>query len=137
MPKRNTEWSPEQVELVRELYPDHRAEDLTEIIGRSAYAIQHKARELKIRKSSAFLASKLSGRLTGVEGKQFVKGSKPWNKGIPFHSGGRSVETQFKKGQINYHHYYPKELVQVIRLKSIITRKLKRKLKDERPNKCE
>jgi hypothetical protein len=30
---------------------------------------------------------------------QFVKGQTPWNKGIHFFAGGRSVETQFKKGQ--------------------------------------
>jgi len=27
----------------------------------------------------------------------FRKGGKPWNKGISFNAGGRSVETRFKK----------------------------------------
>ena len=32
---------------------------------------------------------------------QFVKGMTPWNKGKHFKAGGRSAETQFKKGLIH------------------------------------
>lgn len=27
----------------------------------------------------------------------FRKGHRPWNKGVPFNPGGRSIETRFKK----------------------------------------
>ena len=130
MPK--NDWRPFQLKILRLLYPDWRAIDLVKIIGRSRCGIEHKAKDLGIRKSAKFYASKLCGRITGAEGTgvPFKKGNRPWNKGIPFHSGGRSIETQFKKGNNSYRRF-PPELAALIRLKGIVTRKLKRRLVDE------
>ena len=49
------------------------------------------------------------GHTTG-NATSFKKGNIPWNKGIHFVSGGRSAETQFKKGQMSgaaQHNYVP------------------------------
>jgi len=48
------------------------------------------------------LAKKRLGR-GGVESR-FKKGIKPWNKGLHFQAGGRSSETQFKKGHLPGNH---------------------------------
>ena len=35
----------------------------------------------------------------------FKKGQKPWNKGVHYQPGGRSIETRFKKGQVSVRKY--------------------------------
>lgn len=94
-------WTDEQQLLLRDLYPDNRTEDIAPRIGRSAKSIYAKAKQLGIKKSAAFLASGLAGRLDGVRGgaTRFKKGLTPWNKGTHFVAGGRSAETRFKKGR--------------------------------------
>lgn len=94
-------WTDEQLRLLRELYPDNRTEDIAPRIGRSAKSIYSKAKQLGIKKSDAFLASGLAGRLDGVRGgaARFKKGHATWNKGTHYVAGGRSAETRFKKGR--------------------------------------
>jgi hypothetical protein len=76
-------WSPQSEKLLRELYPDHRSEDLVELLGFPVGKIRAKASRIKIKKSDAFLKSNLSGRLNGVRGRntRFKKGQDSWNKG--------------------------------------------------------
>lgn len=99
-----TFWTDEQLRLLRELYPDNRTEDIAPHIGRSARSIYSKAKNIGIKKSAAFLASGLAGRLDGVRGgaTRFKKGMTPANKGLrrPGWAPGNMAKTQFKKGRI-------------------------------------
>lgn len=96
-------WSDEQIALLHKLYPDNRTEDIAPRIGRSAKSIYSKAKLLGIKKSAAFLASGLAGRLDGVRGgaTRFKKGQVPANKGLrrPGWAPGNMAVTQFKKGR--------------------------------------
>lgn len=96
-------WTDEQLRLLRTLYPDNRTEDIAPFIGRSASSIYAKAKQLGIKKSAAFLASGLAGRLDGVRGgaTRFKKGQVPANKGLrrPGWAPGNMAATQFKKGR--------------------------------------
>ncbi len=93
-------WTFEQLALLKAHYPDMRTADLVEILGRKLPSIYNMAFKLKLNKSAAFLASPASGRTNGRQGfgSRFVKGQEAWNKGTHFKAGGRSAETQFKKG---------------------------------------
>jgi hypothetical protein len=88
---------------LRTLYPHLRSDDVAPILGRTISAVYARARLLGLAKSAAYNASPLSGR--NVKGHaphgtrtRFRKGHVPWNTGTHFHAGGRSVETQFKRG---------------------------------------
>lgn len=97
-------WTPHELRLLRELYPDLRGETVAREIGRPVRAIYQKARELGLCKSDEFKASDLSARIR--RGKQspemiasrFQKGLTPWNKGLKGLSHEGSKATQFKAG---------------------------------------
>lgn len=93
-------WTPDQIELLREHYPDKLTADLIDLIGRDLHSIYAKASELGIKKSAAFLASPAAGRTNGRQGigTRFEKGHQTWNAGTHYVAGGRSAETRFKKG---------------------------------------
>lgn len=55
-------WTREECNILRELYPDNTSEDITLFINRSVSAIRHKANRLGLTKSEAFLKSCDSGR---------------------------------------------------------------------------
>ncbi|HAF43453.1 MAG TPA: HNH endonuclease [Gallionellaceae bacterium] len=95
-----TYWTEQQIELLRQYYPDKRTADLVQIIGRDEKSIYSKAKNLGLKKSAAFLATPASGRTNGRQGigTRFVKGQQSWNKGTSYQPGGRCKETQFKKG---------------------------------------
>lgn len=92
---------PELQHLLRD-YADTPTRDLAARLGRPIASVYAKAQGLGLKKSSAFLASPASGRLTGDDDRgksgRFTKGLKPWNKGAHFTPGGRSAETRFKAG---------------------------------------
>lgn len=102
-----TLWTKNQLDLLREKYPDTRTADLVTPIGRNERSIYAKAAELGIKKSAAFNASPASGRTNGRQGTgtRFVKGQNAWNKGQYYQPGGRCAETQFKKGHKNNTEY--------------------------------
>lgn len=94
-------WSPQQIEMLRALYPDKRTSDVAKTVGRSLRAVYLMANKLGLRKSETFLASPESGRrnvVTSGLSTRFVAGHATWNKGKAFCAGGRSSETQFRKG---------------------------------------
>lgn len=82
-------WSEDDLDLLRRFYPDDSNETLGRIFGRSPRYVMHKAGELGLRKSDAYMATK-----PGC----FSKGLTPWNKGKPFSPAG-SERGRFKKGQ--------------------------------------
>ena len=97
--------TPEQLALLTALYPDNPTVDVAQRLGCDACRVYAKANALGLRKSAVFFKGDKSGR--NQRGKkhpkmvatQFQPGSAPWNKGVRFDAGGRSVETRFKKGE--------------------------------------
>lgn len=100
-------WTASELRTLRRRYPDERAADVAEAMGRTPRSIYQKATELGLRKSAKFLASDRSGRI--IRGKQhpsmirhqFQRGHATWNKGLHYRPGGRCAETQFRKGELH------------------------------------
>lgn len=100
-------WLPADIEILRELYPDHTSAYVGQVLGRKPGSIWAKARELGIDKSQAFFDSAKSGRIQRgqkdprLKATQFKKGMQPWNKGKPGTTGHHpnTKATQFKKGR--------------------------------------
>lgn len=84
------QWTDAEVRAICELYPNTPTRAIAEALGRTEHAVGMKAIALGLRKSAEYMASDLSTRLK--------PGNVPHNKGKEFRAGGRSVETQFKKG---------------------------------------
>jgi hypothetical protein len=96
-------WTAAELQYVRRHYADTLTETIAHAIDRSPRAVFQRARELGLRKSHAFLSSEASGRWRAGEhnGAQtcFRKGHVPHNKGVKgWQAGGRSTQTQFKRG---------------------------------------
>ena len=95
-------WTEAEIEVLRQLYPTTRSSDIARLINRTSQQIYDKANRLKIRKPPETIARLASEAMRkpdhGGRKALFQKGLTPWNKGIKFDSGGRSHETQFKKG---------------------------------------
>lgn len=97
-------WTPEQLELLRRLYPGTPTRDVAKACGHCLGSTYKHANTLGLKKSAAFLASPASGRLEHHlyrgEKTRFKKGQVPANKGLrrPGWHRGRMRETQFKKG---------------------------------------
>ncbi|QQS33530.1 MAG: HNH endonuclease [Acidobacteriota bacterium] len=106
---RSRKWPDADIELLRQMYPDHRSIDIAERLGRKLSAVHWMANKLGLKKSDAFNASELCGRITkenrvrrGLE-HRFPKGHKPWNAGTKGLAGlhPNSRRTQFKKGSLS------------------------------------
>lgn len=109
-----TPWTPQEIDDLVKLYPDHTAKAISIIINRSVPSIYGKSALLGLTKSAAFLASSASGRTDGKRGQsgRYKKGNVPANKGErrPGWAPGRMAETQFKKGEMSgqaQHNYVP------------------------------
>ncbi len=98
MPKH---WTSEEITTFKKRYPDERTADIAQELGRSVQALHAAARLHGISKSEQFFNSPESGRTNGKRGmsSRFLPGHTPANKGVKgWNAGGRSIETQFKKG---------------------------------------
>ena len=104
---RNTpkhQWSTAEVALLRERYPSTPTVDIAALLGLGVGSVYQKAAVLGIRKSASFLASSNAGRIQrgqqhpAMQASHFKAGHTPWNKGLEWHSGGRSATTQFAPG---------------------------------------
>lgn len=61
--KVNPQWSEEEKEQLRRLYPNNTNEAIAAFIGRSEMAVSRKAQKLGLRKSEEFFRSSKSGRI--------------------------------------------------------------------------
>ena len=95
-------WTTSDEQRLAELYGDTPMPALIKLFSRPDYAIYGKAASMGLKRSEAYLASEHACRLRREnnpgEASRFKKGQQPWNKGISFDCGGRSVETRFAPG---------------------------------------
>lgn len=98
-------WDDLAVQILRVGYPDLPSERIAKDLGIGVKQVYSKAFELGLKKSPAFMAAELSGRIQrgkqhpGMVANQFKPGHQTWNKGMKYVAGGRSAETRFKKGR--------------------------------------
>jgi hypothetical protein len=95
-------YTPDEDAIIRARYADSPTEAVARAIGRTTRSVYHRARQLQLTKSAAFLASAQSGRLTPGDSRgastRYAKGQTPANKGAKRPAGwapGRMRETQF------------------------------------------
>lgn len=101
-------WTPQEVEKLRQLYPNNYTKDLEPVFGRSYKSLASAARDLKLHKSEAFRKKQLANQVERLqkdgEPFRFKKGLIPFNKGkkqTEFLSAKgieASSKTRFKKG---------------------------------------
>lgn len=96
------QWTAQEIAMLQAQYPHQRTADLAATLGIDIKLVYSKATRIGLRKSEAFLATDKSGRIFkgGRLGQatQFKAGQNTWNAGMHFQAGGRSVQTQFKRG---------------------------------------
>lgn len=101
------QWLPAELETLKDLYPNHTAKFVANVLGREVGSIYRKAFELGVEKSDEFWAGDASGRVRQgqqdprLKATQFKKGHTSWNKGTKGITGlhPSSRATQFKKGR--------------------------------------
>lgn len=102
-------WTPEEVKILIELYPDRQTKDIAIILNRKIASVYNKANWLDLKKSESFKQSAMSGCITKLLKKgvqyRFPKDHKPWNKGKKgIMIGG--IESQFKPGSLPHNTKY-------------------------------
>lgn len=101
---KRTRWTAEHDALLRRDYAHTPTRVLAARTAHTERAVYERARDLGLRKSQAYLDSLYAGRRRpGTQrggSTRFKSGQTPWNKGAKgWQSGGRSVETRFRKGR--------------------------------------
>lgn len=97
-------WTGSEDRLLREFYADVPTDLLADELNVPLSACYRHAAKLGLRKSAAYMASDLSGRVQRgrqdprMRATQFKPGMPPWNKGTHYVAGGRSALTRFKPG---------------------------------------
>lgn len=94
------QWTQSEKDYIAKHYPNVRTDEIAQALGLNLAQVYSMARRIGLKKSQAFLDSEESGRLRGEHGRctRFKPGQVSWNKGKSYVAGGRSPETQFKKG---------------------------------------
>lgn len=97
-------WTPKQDAVLAYLYPDNRTVDILAFLpGKTKSGLYYRANKLGLKKSPGLVARLAAEAMNnpnhGGRYSQFKKGQESWNKGKPFIAGGRSTDTQFKKGR--------------------------------------
>lgn len=95
-------WTPAADATLRALYATHTAAEIAAAIGCGIKAVYTRARHIGLKKSREWIAARTSQLMADPQhpgrSRQFQKGQTPWNKGVPYQAGGRSVATQFQPG---------------------------------------
>lgn len=97
------DWTQIRTQILIDMYPNHSAPEIAEILETEIYVVYKKAQNLGLKKDAEYLKA-LNRRMgeqlqKGGYGTRFVKGQKSWNKGKKLPSHPNSVKTQFKKGE--------------------------------------
>jgi hypothetical protein len=96
-------WTDHERAVLRALYPEYSAAECAQALGRGIASVYNEAHKLGLSKPIDWIARRARERSQepthGGRAHLFTKGITPWNKGVPFQSGGRSAETQFKPGR--------------------------------------
>lgn len=96
-------WTDADRATLRALYHEFSAAECAAAIGCSVSSVNNQVGRLGLRKSREWIARRAAERSArpdhGGRAHQFRPGHATWNKGKPFNSGGRSVETRFKPGR--------------------------------------
>jgi len=102
--KKRKPWTRQELDILRQLYPDHLTGHIATKLGRTDTQVYNKAYNMGLQKSQAFKSSALSGRLDGIKGTttRFTFGHTPANKGTK----GLTVanRTSFAKGNLPHNH---------------------------------
>lgn len=99
---KGVEWTEQEKEDLREMYPDNDTEDVAIVLGRSVAAVQKLVSRLKIRKSTAWMEQQLERFTEGGKKNRYRKGHVPANACSVGLTGQHpnSRKTQFKKGNL-------------------------------------
>ena len=101
-------WTDQELDILKEMYYDHFAEEIAAILGRGKPSIYCKARQLgldcnpeKIRR-----AGSIGTKHPNAMAHRFSKGSTPANKGkrVSPEIYAKMQPTMFKKGQVSHNH---------------------------------
>ena len=99
-------WTPAREKLLSEFYPNVPTRAIAAALTLTDAQVYRKASHMGLKKSEAFLASDLAGRVQrgkqhpNMIAYQFKPGIRPWNTGTHYTAGGRSAETRFKPGNM-------------------------------------
>ena len=103
-------WTEEEKRIVAEMYPEHLASEIGEIIGRSASHVQNCAARMGVKSSYEKIVrtGRMSSQHPNVVASRFKKGHVSHNKGkkMPAEVYARCAPTMFKKGN-RTHNYKP------------------------------
>lgn len=105
-------WTEEEKRIIREMYPDHFASEVAEVLGngRTARQVQNCANRLGVKSShdKAVRSGRMSSDNPNTIAARFRKGHVPPNKGkkMPAEVYARCAPTMFKKGNVT-HNYKP------------------------------
>jgi len=97
-------WTPEQDAILREHYANTLTTTLAEQLGRECKSVLNHANVLGLRKSPDHIAKIARERNrqrneANIDNPgRFKPGLVPWNKGMDYRAGGRSLATQFQPG---------------------------------------
>jgi hypothetical protein len=94
------EWTEAERKLLHECFPHMRTEDVAAKLNRSYTSVAQRAKVEGLRKTPEFLSQYRYKKGHDDKRGRFQKGFTPWNKGIRFVSGGRSIHTRFSKGNL-------------------------------------
>lgn len=102
------EWTEDEVEILKRMYPDHFASEIGEVLGRPQSSIYNKARQLRLECSPEKIrrSGKLSSSNPNSMRTRFKKGHVPANKGksMPEEVYEKCSGTMFRKGQVPHNH---------------------------------
>ena len=103
-------WTEEEKRIVAEMYPEHLASEIGEIIGRSASQVQNCAARMGVKSSYEKIVrtGRMSSHHPNVVASRFKKGTVPPNKGKKMSPEvyAKVSRTMFKKGN-RTHNYKP------------------------------
>lgn len=95
-------WTADRIDALRRLHPTHSAQEIAAALGTTVSSVHYKSAQLGLKKSTEWIAERTRQAMANPDHpgrrSQFSPGLIPHNKGREFRAGGRSAETQFKRG---------------------------------------